>query len=242
MAKLVGFSGIGRYSVARFFNRGERSFHRCGAAPALWRALAAWFDSPLGQELRETEGKHLDAVLSNLFGYHLLQVGRLGHGDLLGTSRVSHAVVMDPATGCGASEDDDYRLLGLPHGLPIASTSLDVVVLPHVLEFSDTPHDVLREAERTLIPEGHIVLSGFNPWSMWFLARLLLGWRGRVPWCGRFLSRSQGSGHPDYAGHTQGRRLQKRASCRFLHQLSSLHESLVSVCDESRPHKDAVTV
>ncbi|UCE90505.1 MAG: methyltransferase domain-containing protein [Pseudomonadota bacterium] len=154
----------------------------------MWRALTAWFDSPLGQELRATEGKHLDAVLSNLFGYHLLQVGRLGQGDMLGTSRVSHAVVMDPATGCGTPEDDERRLLGLPHGLPIASASLDVVVLPHVLEFSDTPHDVLREVERTLIPEGHIVLLGFNPWSMWYLARLLFGWRGRVPWCGRFLS------------------------------------------------------
>ena len=70
----------------------------------------------------------------------------------------------------------------------MASTSLDIVVLPHVLEFSEQPHAVLREVERCLIPEGNLVLLGFNPWSLWMLPGVLLGWRGRVPWCGRFRS------------------------------------------------------
>jgi SAM-dependent methyltransferase len=51
--------------------------------------------------------------------------------------------------------------------LPFASQSIDLVVLPHVLEFAESPHQVLREVERILIPEGQLIISGFNPASLW---------------------------------------------------------------------------
>jgi SAM-dependent methyltransferase len=51
--------------------------------------------------------------------------------------------------------------------LPFASQSLDLVVLPHLLEFAAEPHQVLREVERVLIPEGQLIISGFNPASLW---------------------------------------------------------------------------
>jgi SAM-dependent methyltransferase len=53
--------------------------------------------------------------------------------------------------------------------LPFASQSLDLVVLPHVLEFAAEPHQVLREVERVLIPEGQVIICGFNPASLWGL-------------------------------------------------------------------------
>ncbi len=71
--------------------------------------------------------------------------------------------------------------------LPFATSSTDLVVLPHVLEFSTNPHDTLREAERILLPEGHIVLSGFNPLSLWGVRRLL-DRGGEYPWKGKFIS------------------------------------------------------
>jgi hypothetical protein len=47
---------------------------------------------------------------------------------------------------------------------------------------------VLREAERSLIPDGHLVIIGFNPWSLWGVRRLL-SWRSQeMPWNARFLS------------------------------------------------------
>ena len=49
-----------------------------------------------------------------------------------------------------------------PRQLPFAANSIDLVVMPHVLEFYDDPHQILREVERILIPEGQIVLTGFN--------------------------------------------------------------------------------
>jgi SAM-dependent methyltransferase len=70
----------------------------------------------------------------------------------------------------------------------VSSDSLDVLMLPHILEFSEQPHDVLREVERTLVPEGHAVVLGFNPLSLWTLWRWLVGWRGKLPWCGHFIT------------------------------------------------------
>lgn len=59
------------------------------------------------------------------------------------------------------------QLVASFHELPVASQSIDLVVLPHVLEFAADPHEVLREVERVLRPEGQVIISGFNPYSLW---------------------------------------------------------------------------
>lgn len=154
------------------------------------RRLAAWFKTEPGQTLAALEQQQLDALLSNLFGYHLLQLGSVVSRDLLASSRIGHRVVMVEAQEFACSYKGAATLLrGEAASLPIESGSVDVVVMPHRLEFSASPHEVLREAERVLIPEGHLVIVGFNPWSLWGVIRLLLGWKGRPPWCGRFYSR-----------------------------------------------------
>src|SRR3989441_4060051 len=60
-----------------------------------------------------------------------------------------------------------------PLQLPLASQSVDLVALPHVLEFHHNPHDVLREVERVLMPEGQVVISGFNSASLWRLRQVV---------------------------------------------------------------------
>jgi len=54
--------------------------------------------------------------------------------------------------------------------LPFAAASIDLVLLPHVLEFASNPHQVLREVERVLVPEGQVVIAGFNPISLFGLS------------------------------------------------------------------------
>lgn len=164
----------------------EKRFNYCDELALAWPVLQSWYRTGLGQELAKNEAVALGETLPDLFGYHLMQLGRLSDDDWLQSSRVSHTSVMDFQAPILA--DDNRRLYGLPDQLPIAADSMDVIVLPHVLEFSQRPHAILREIERVLIAEGHLVMLVFNPRSLWLLWRGLFGWRGKIPWCARFLS------------------------------------------------------
>ena len=56
-----------------------------------------------------------------------------------------------------------------PEALPFAESSLDLLVMPHTLEWCQDPHAALREAVRVLVPEGRLLLFGLNPYSLWGL-------------------------------------------------------------------------
>ncbi|MBI5462392.1 MAG: methyltransferase domain-containing protein [Gammaproteobacteria bacterium] len=80
---------------------------------------------------------------------------------------------------------------GSSQAFPLATDSLDTIILPHTLEYAAQPHEVLREVDRCLVPEGHVLILGFNPYGLWGLWRLLYGWRRRQPWTGRFISQAR---------------------------------------------------
>ena len=153
---------------------------RCESNPvAVALELRRWYAQDPGQQLMQALQGRLDQLVPELFGYHALQIGQLGAGeDLLGASRIRHRAVLDVA-GSGAC-------IARPDALPIQNESTDLVLLPHVLEFAIHPHEVLREIDRILVPEGHVIIVAFNPLSLYGIWRLALGWRGGVPWCGRF--------------------------------------------------------
>lgn len=153
------------------------------------RRLRAWFGTRPGAWVLEEEVAALGQALPDLFGYHLLQVESLDGVDLLKDSRVLNAMVMGVGSRPEHLRHSFFR--GVPAALPVASESIDVVVLPHVLEFEDHPHQALREAERVLVPEGHLVVTGFNPWSLMGLRRLLDRRRSMAPWSGDFISASR---------------------------------------------------
>ncbi|HEX7402849.1 MAG TPA: methyltransferase domain-containing protein [Usitatibacter sp.] len=141
--------------------------------------LQDWFTTPLGQYLLEKEQAYLDDVTSDIFGFHALQVG-LAKFDLLRASRIAHRVRVD-ATGLP-------DLYAKSHELPVATQSVDLVVLSHALEFAAQPHEILREVDRVMMPEGRLVIVGFNPWSLWGLRSTVGFSRSEVPWNGRFVS------------------------------------------------------
>ena len=80
--------------------------------------------------------------------------------------------------------------VALSEELPVASDSVDVVMLHHALDFTEQAHRLLREATRVLRPGGHMLIVGFNPASLWGLAKLLRS-RNQVPWCGKFISKGR---------------------------------------------------
>lgn len=114
---------------------------------------------------------HLDAAVADVFGYHALQLG-LPEIDALRNNRM-------PLRLCAADRLPDAASASAGHArvavinrfeeLPFETQSIDLVVMPHVLEFADEPHQVLREVDRILVPEGHVIITGFNPASLWGL-------------------------------------------------------------------------
>ncbi|MCV6639613.1 class I SAM-dependent methyltransferase [Candidatus Albibeggiatoa sp. nov. NOAA] len=147
--------------------------------------LYHWFATPLGERLLQSEARLMQQILPDLFGYHLLQVGNIGYGKLLESSRINHRCIL-----CLRNPhfEDPYSILhASADNLPFASDSVDVVVLPHVLEFEEHPHQILREVERVLIAEGHVVIIGFNPVSLWGLWHRFISRRKQAPWCSQFL-------------------------------------------------------
>ncbi len=163
--------------------------YRCDDNAVARRQLRHWYNTTLGEEVAEVELELMQQVLPNLFGYHLLQVGAPMPQEMFAASRINHRIVLDDVPPLFPSQAPERRrFLGDNECLPFASASLDVLLLPHTLEYADNPHQVLREVERVLIPEGHVVILGFNPWSLFGLHRLFRGWRGNAPWCGHFYS------------------------------------------------------
>lgn len=146
--------------------------------------LAAWFLTEPGRAVASLERAIAGELLADLFGYHIVQVGDPFERPLIEDSRIGHRVVLGEQRG-------QHGLRARPEALPLAAACIDVLVLPHLLEFSTSPHEVLREAERVLIAEGHLLVFGFSPVSLFGLWRLLAAWRGEMPWRGQFLRRAR---------------------------------------------------
>jgi len=120
-------------------------------------------------------------ALESIFGDQFLQIGVWGGNEFQRFARTKRTAVTGSAT------EDSPDLVTAANCLGIASDSIDVVLLPHILETHDDPHGILRELDRVLRSDGHVVILGFNPVSLWGL-RHLLSRRRFPPGCSRLIS------------------------------------------------------
>lgn len=145
--------------------------------------LGSWLRTAPGQVLLAWEQDRLDHAVTNAFGFHALQLG-LPEVEGLRANRMPHRwvatdslVVPEPLS---VPPQADRHIVTLPppepislhcefDALPFPNASIDLVVLPHALELARDPHHTLREVERVLVPEGRVVIAGFNPASLWGL-------------------------------------------------------------------------
>jgi SAM-dependent methyltransferase len=128
------------------------------------RELDAWLAGPLGGILVEQERATVAGALECAFGLHCLQVGAWGDaGAFLSCARTRRAALVAGLPTAGAA------LVAEPGALALQSDSVDVILLPHTLEFAPDPHEVLREAARVLTGEGELIVLGFEPLGTWAL-------------------------------------------------------------------------
>lgn len=179
----TGVLSTGTAGMRYYFQVMNKAF----TAPLRSAALRSWYQRPLGRLLAEAELSALETELLTLFGYHLLVLDPPWERCHLSASRIPHHVIqsVEPLT------QEQAGLGGHTEDWPIMSDTIDAIVLPHTLELTSDPHQVLREADRSLIPDGHLVIIGFNPRSLWGIRRVLTRKRRQMPWDTRFLSVSR---------------------------------------------------
>lgn len=143
------------------------------------RDARPWYDTALGRYVLEREQAYIDTAVSDIFGFNALQFS-LPQYDLLRASRIPTHLTL--------GQYKPARLITDFDSLAVANQSIDLVLMPHVLEFSSAPHQILREVERVLIPEGHVLITGFNPFSLWGAYHALHRRGDEYPWRGKFIS------------------------------------------------------
>ncbi len=131
-----------------------------------------WLNSPLGQRLLAAEGELLREPLAGIFGEHCVQVGSWGEPTtFLRHVRTQYAGIVAERAG------DGVGALARAESLGLCSDSVDLLLLPHTLDYCERPHAVLREATRVLRSDGQMILLGFKPGGVWGLKRLWPGVR-----------------------------------------------------------------
>jgi SAM-dependent methyltransferase len=141
-------------------------------------SLSGWLTTPQGAYVLDWELAQFDSAVDDVFGFRAVQIG-LPEVDFLRQNRINFRFSLALEPGAALAAD--------PLQLPLASQSVDLVVLPHVLEGHPNPHDVLREVERVLRPEGQVVISGFNTISLWRARQLFASRHNGAPWDAKFI-------------------------------------------------------
>lgn len=133
----------------------------------------------------EWERASFDSAVSDIFGYHSLQLGFPSMQTLRENRMPQRWLAVDNKDAIWAHELPENKMRdAVINGkqvkpdlvcdfaaLPFPAASLDLLVLPHTLDFCVDPRATLREVERVLMPEGRLVLSCFNPFSLWGVAQ-----------------------------------------------------------------------
>lgn len=147
-----------------------------------------WQQQLLGRKLRQYERALLSPHIKRKLGRHLLQVSIGGCEPVYESSPMPYQTFAQiSCAGENRQSQKNGSLVIEPCYLPITNDALDGIILHHVLEYSRNPHQILREAHRTLNSGGQLFVVNFNPWSLMGLRRAFT-FSQKAPWSGRYRS------------------------------------------------------
>ena len=147
--------------------------------PELWQEL------PLGDELKHLIESEVAEVSRKIFGYHLVRLGNLSSQIELAACPIKHQINI-------TSNKQDYTsLVATSDDLPVSENSIDAFLLAHELDFAKDPHQILREVDRTIMPNGYVIITGFNPLSLCGLFKYLPINKNNILHEARFFSSSR---------------------------------------------------
>jgi len=151
--------------------------------------LFAWYETPRGKLLRELETDYLQRSITVSCKQTVLQIGGLGwENEFVDCSLYKNYTVLD-AKNLGY--EGVRKIQAKSYSLPLQSDSVDMIILPHLLEFDAQRFQAIREVERVLKPEGILLVLNFNPWSVWVRYQFLWDKKMSDSWRGHFISQSR---------------------------------------------------
>lgn len=153
------------------------------------KVIHEWFASTKGRILQRQETAFLKRSITVSCKQIIVQIGALGwENDFIDCSLYEQFYVMDDKQ---ESWHESKLVRGTTIALPFKSESVDMVILPHLLEFSRHKHQVLREVERILKPEGKLTILSFNPWNIYINLQYMKRREKHAPWFPELVSRTR---------------------------------------------------
>ena len=144
-------------------------------------SIRDWYQTESGELISRSVEQQVWHLTSCIFGYAAVEIGPVfSDCNLLKNCTIGQQVVVD--------QSSTGNIAAHPTSLPFPNDSIDLFLLPHTLDFVGDPHQVLREVERCLVPEGHLIIIGFNPLSFYGLWHIFLRRRKTSPWNAKFYS------------------------------------------------------
>ena len=147
-------------------------------------SLSEWFVNDDVEGLIDLETGLASDLVSNLFGYNVLQIGSFYPKSVMNSCRIPNKILVSVG-------DDEHPLETVRSDVgafPFGPATIDIVILPHILEFSADPGKILREVDRVLIGEGYLLVFAFNPWSFFGFSTIFKRWQDLAPWNCNFIS------------------------------------------------------
>jgi len=151
--------------------------------------LFAWYQTPRGKLLQQLEADYIQRSITVSCQQTILQIGGLGwENEFIDCSLYKNFTVLDAKS---LGWDKARKIKAKSHSLPLQSNCVDMIIIPHLLEFDASRFQTMREVERVLKPEGLLIVLNFNPWSLWIRYQYLWDKRMADSWGGHFISRSR---------------------------------------------------
>jgi len=151
--------------------------------------LFAWYQTPRGKLLKALEADYLQRAITVSCQQTVLQIGGLGwENEFVDCTLYKYYTILDAKNlGCPTAR----KIQAKAFRLPLKSDSVDMIIVPHLLEFDSYRFQTMREIERVLKPEGIILIMNFNPWSVWVRYQFLWELKMTDSWRGHFIGRSR---------------------------------------------------
>ncbi|MFZ2726606.1 MAG: methyltransferase domain-containing protein [Methylococcaceae bacterium] len=151
--------------------------------------LFSCYQTPRGKLLQEAEAQYLQRSITVSCQQTLLQIGGLGwESDFIDGELYKNYTILD-AKKLGYCTL--RKIQGKAYCLPLKCDSVDMIIVPHLLEFDEYRFQTMREIERVLKPEGLLIIINFNPWSLWVRYQYLWDKKLADSWNAHFIARSR---------------------------------------------------